>query len=123
MLVAVSLFRLSCLYMACAQWPASVIARAERQAVRRWTTFVGLGVLVIAAPATGIFVGIMTQQREDMLAYTDKRIVLVNQLLAGIKALKTYAWEAAQEARVRAPAWAPGACPCPLVLVRLSLCI
>ena len=62
----------------------------------------GLGVLIIAAPVTGIFVGIMTQQREDMLAYTDKRIVLVNQLLAGIKALKTYAWEAAQEARVRA---------------------
>ena len=67
----------------------------------------GLGVLIIAAPVTGVFVGIMTQQREDMLAYTDKRIVLVNQLLAGIKALKTYAWEAAQEARVRARAWAP----------------
>ena len=63
----------------------------------------GLGVLIISAPVTGIFVGIMTQQREEMLAYTDKRIVLVNQLLAGIKALKTYAWEAAQEARVRAP--------------------
>ena len=76
----------------------------------RWTTFVGLGVLVIAAPVTGIFVGIMTQQREDMLAYTDKRIVLVNQLLAGIKALKTYAWEAAQEARVRGPC--RGICAC-----------
>ena len=61
----------------------------------------GVGVLVLATPMTAIFVNIMTNQREQMLMFTDKRIILVNQLLAGMKALKTYAWEAAQEARVR----------------------
>ena len=40
----------------------------------------------------------LAPQRDAMLAFTDKRIILVNQLLAGMKALKTYAWEAAQEA-------------------------
>ena len=69
----------------------------------RWSTFVGVGVLVLATPMTAIFVNIMTNQREQMLMFTDKRIILVNQLLAGMKALKTYAWEAAQEARVRSP--------------------
>ena len=63
----------------------------------------GVGVLVLATPMTAIFVNIMTNQREQMLMFTDKRIILVNQLLAGMKALKTYAWEAAQEARVRNP--------------------
>jgi len=72
---------------------------------------VGLGVLVLATPLTGVFVQKMTHLQEQMLVCTDKRIILVNQLLAGIKALKTYAWEAAQEARARGPGRVPTGCP------------
>lgn len=35
-----------------------------------------------------------------MLKETDKRVKLMNQLLAGIRVIKLYAWEAAQESLV-----------------------
>ena len=35
-----------------------------------------------------------------MLVQTDKRVKLMNQLLVGIRVLKLYAWESAQEAAV-----------------------
>ncbi len=98
-----------------------MIAGADRAGCpgRRWTAFVGLGVLVLATPLTGVFVQKMTHLQEQMLVCTDKRIILVNQLLAGIKALKTYAWEAAQEARARGPGCAPPARPLACVHVRV----
>ena len=61
----------------------------------------GLGVLVVATPISFIFINKLTNLQGDMLVHTDRRIALVNQLLAGMKSLKMYAWEAAQEARVR----------------------
>lgn len=67
----------------------------------RVSVFVGLGVLVVATPVSFIFINKLTNLQGDMLAHTDRRIALVNQLLAGMKSLKMYAWEAAQEARVR----------------------
>ena len=60
----------------------------------------GLGVLVVATPISFIFINKLTNLQGDMLVHTDRRIALVNQLLAGMKSLKMYAWEAAQEARV-----------------------
>ena len=69
----------------------------------RWAVFVGLGVLVVATPISFIFINKLTNLQEDMLAHTDRRIALVNQLLAGMKSLKMYAWESAQEARVSTP--------------------
>ncbi len=62
--------------------------------------FVGLGVLVVATPISFVFINKLTNLQGDMLVHTDRRIALVNQLLAGMKSLKMYAWEAAQEARV-----------------------
>ena len=55
---------------------------------------------MVATPISFIFINKLTNLQGDMLAHTDRRIALVNQLLAGMKSLKMYAWEAAQEARV-----------------------
>lgn len=54
----------------------------------------------MATPISFIFINKLTNLQDDMLVHTDRRIDLVNQLLAGMKSLKMYAWEAAQEARV-----------------------
>ena len=39
--------------------------------------------------------------RRKMLKETDTRVKLTNQLLSGIRVLKIYAWEAAQEAQIQ----------------------
>ena len=61
----------------------------------RWATFIGLAIMAMSAPASGIFVGKIIALRRGMLKYTDNRVKLMNQLLAGIRVLKIYAWEAA----------------------------
>lgn len=78
----------------------SLLTRSLGSAACRWAVFVGFGVLVVATPISFIFINKLTNLQGDMLAHTDRRIALVNQLLAGMKSLKMYAWEAAQEARV-----------------------
>eukprot|EP00884_Botryococcus_braunii_P000224 jgi/Botrbrau1/10201/Bobra.116_1s0017.1 len=65
-----------------------------------WATLIGLLILLLSTPASGRFVRKLTQLRRDMLKHTDQRIKLTNQLLVGIRVLKIYAWEAAQEAAV-----------------------
>ncbi len=67
-----------------------------------WATLFGLLILVLSTPASGIFVRRLTMLRRDMLKHTDTRVKLTNQLLVGIRVLKIYAWEAAQEAAVGA---------------------
>lgn len=66
----------------------------------KWATFIGLGILLISTPITTIFLKKITGFRREMLKYTDQRVKLMNQLLVGIRVLKMYAWEAAQEAVV-----------------------
>jgi hypothetical protein len=66
----------------------------------RWATFIGLGILLVSTPATTIFLKKITGYRREMLRHTDARVKLMNQLLVGIRVLKMYAWEAAQEAAV-----------------------
>lgn len=68
--------------------------------VLRWATFIGLAMLLLSSPATGFFVKRLTGLRKRMLVETDTRVKLMNQLLTGIRVLKLYAWEAAQEAAV-----------------------
>ena len=67
----------------------------------KWAAFIGLAMLLFASPATGLFVRRMTHLRKQMLQETDQRVKLMNQLLAGIRVLKLYAWESAQEALAR----------------------
>ena len=82
-------------------WGWGVSKHPKQNVFCRVSVFVGLGVLVVATPVSFIFINKLTNLQGDMLAHTDRRIALVNQLLAGMKSLKMYAWEAAQEARVR----------------------
>ena len=77
-----------------------VVALALLWAQIRWGTFIGLAILLASSPASGRFVRKITQLRRAMLVHTDARVRLTNQLLAGIRVLKLYAWEAAQEAAV-----------------------
>jgi ATP-binding cassette, subfamily C (CFTR/MRP), member 1 len=55
---------------------------------------------LVSTPFTSIFVRKLTQYRREMLKHTDQRVKLMNQLLVGIRVLKMYAWESAQEAAV-----------------------
>ncbi|KAL4457987.1 hypothetical protein ABPG75_012852 [Micractinium tetrahymenae] len=66
----------------------------------KWATFIGLGILLVTTPVTSIFMKKIVGYRREMLKYTDQRVKLMNQLLVGIRVLKMYAWEAAQEAVV-----------------------
>jgi ABC-type multidrug transport system fused ATPase/permease subunit len=64
----------------------------------KWATFIGLAILMLSTPATAFFLKKFTGFRREMLKYTDQRVKLMNQLLVGIRVLKMYAWESAQEA-------------------------
>lgn len=66
----------------------------------RWATFIAMVLLLTGTPLTGIFVKKLTGLRRRMLLETDTRVKLMNQLLTGIRVLKLYAWESAQEAAV-----------------------
>ncbi|KAL4852933.1 Multidrug resistance-associated protein 1 [Chlorella vulgaris] len=66
----------------------------------KWATFIGLGILLITTPITSIFMKKIVGYRREMLKHTDQRVKLMNQLLVGIRVLKMYAWESAQEAAV-----------------------
>ena len=56
--------------------------------------------MLLSAPSSAIFVKKLIGCRRNMLKQTDARVKLMNQLLSGIRVLKVYAWEAAQEAQV-----------------------
>ena len=64
----------------------------------KWATFIGLAILMMSTPATIFFLKKVTGFRREMLKHTDQRVKLMNQLLVGIRVLKMYAWESAQEA-------------------------
>jgi len=68
----------------------------------RWATFIGFAVLAMSSPLSTRFVKIISKRRREMLLHTDRRVRLTNQLLTGIRVLKLYGWEAAQEAAVLA---------------------
>ena len=67
-----------------------------------WATFIGFAVLALSSPLSTRFVKIISRRRREMLQHTDRRVRLTNQLLTGIRVLKIYGWESAQEAAVLA---------------------
>lgn len=60
-----------------------------------------MAILMASTPASAIFVKKIIMYRRKMLKETDTRVKLTNQLLSGIRVLKIYAWEAAQEAQIQ----------------------
>ncbi|KAL0092116.1 P-loop containing nucleoside triphosphate hydrolase protein [Phycomyces blakesleeanus] len=65
-----------------------------------FAAIVGLGIMVVFSPVTGIITKIMTKRYKEYSAAKDKRNALVNELLQGIRMIKYFAWEDNWEKRV-----------------------
>jgi ATP-binding cassette subfamily C (CFTR/MRP) protein 1 len=69
-------------------------------AVLGWSTFVGLGVIVLMVPLTGVTAGKLFGLRRKLVGFADKRVNLISELVNGIRVIKFYAWETAFSKRV-----------------------
>ena len=58
-----------------------------------WATFVGLGVMLLLVPVTGILVTKLAAFRKELLEWTDKRVGLMSEVISGIQMIKFMAWE------------------------------
>jgi|AntRauTorckE5430_2_1112549.scaffolds.fasta_scaffold01045_2 ATP-binding cassette subfamily C (CFTR/MRP) protein 1 len=56
-------------------------------------TWVGVGFMVILAPVNIIVFGVVGKMRRKVLKYSDLRVKMMNEILAGIRIIKFYAWE------------------------------
>jgi ABC-type multidrug transport system fused ATPase/permease subunit len=65
-------------------------------------TFVGLGLILILMPLNGVVFGVLNMLRRKKVLITDIRVKLMNEVLAGIRILKYYAWEKAFSKKVAA---------------------
>ena len=58
-----------------------------------WPCFVGLGVMIIAAPIQGIIMKKLFGLNRGMVKHTDDRVKMVNEAIQGIRCVKMYTWE------------------------------
>eukprot|EP01040_Poterioochromonas_malhamensis_P013766 gene13766-15176_t len=58
-------------------------------------TFVGLALIIIVMPMTGVIMGTLNYLRRKKVLFTDIRVKLMNEVLSGIRIIKYYAWEKA----------------------------
>lgn len=56
-------------------------------------TFVGLGVMILFAPISAFIFGALAVLRRKASAVTDSRVKLMNEIMAGIRLVKYFAWE------------------------------
>eukprot|EP00977_Amphora_coffeiformis_P000393 scaffold108_cov162-Amphora_coffeaeformis.AAC.4 len=56
-------------------------------------TWVGVGFMVFLAPINTVVFSIVSKQRRLVLKYSDMRVKMMNEILAGIRIIKFYAWE------------------------------
>jgi len=68
----------------------------------RTATWVGLGFMMVMMPLNAFFFKFLTQFRRAKVTVSDKRVKLMNEVLAGIRIIKYYAWELAFEGKVTA---------------------
>lgn len=66
------------------------------------TMFIGLGFMVILIPLNGFIFVALNMIRRKKVKVTDARVKLTNEILAGIRVIKYYAWEAAFTVKVAA---------------------
>ncbi len=59
------------------------------------STFVGLGYTIITTPIIGFIFGVIGRMRQQKMRFTDARVKMMNEVLAGIRIIKYYAWEKA----------------------------
>ena len=53
----------------------------------------GILIMVSVIPLNAAFLGILAKAREKTLRFTDQRVKLTNEVLQGIRSIKSYAWE------------------------------
>ena len=58
-------------------------------------TWVGVGFMVVLAPVNIVVFSIVGKMRRKVLKYSDLRVKMMNEILAGIRIIKFYAWEKA----------------------------
>jgi ABC-type multidrug transport system fused ATPase/permease subunit len=58
-----------------------------------WACFVGLGVMVILVPLTGLVAKKLQALRREVVTYTDKRTSIMSEIVNGMRVIKFYAWE------------------------------
>ena len=56
-------------------------------------TWVGVGFMFALAPVNGVVFSIVGKMRRKVLKYSDLRVKMMNEILAGIRIIKFYAWE------------------------------
>jgi len=61
--------------------------------VLSWSTFIGLAVIFLLMPLTGIAAGKLFGLRKGLVGLADKRVSLISEVVNGMKVIKLYAWE------------------------------
>lgn len=59
------------------------------------SAFVGLAFIIVTLPLNGLVFGLVNKLFKEKLIFTDQRVKLMNEVLAGIRIIKYYAWETA----------------------------
>jgi len=57
-------------------------------------TWVGIGFMFLLIPVNGVVFSNVSKMRRKVLKYSDARVKMINEILAGIRIIKFYAWEA-----------------------------
>ena len=70
--------------------------------VIQWSSFVGFGCIIIAAPLTFLVAKTLFQIRSKLVRCADARINILSEVVNGMRVIKYYAWESAFAERVRA---------------------
>ena len=70
--------------------------------VIQWSSFVGFGCIIIAAPLTFLVAKTLFQIRSKLVRCADGRINILSEVVNGMRVIKYYAWESAFAERVRA---------------------
>lgn len=56
-------------------------------------TWVGIGFMFLLVPVNGVVFSNVSKMRRKVLKYSDARVKMINEILAGIRIIKFYAWE------------------------------
>ena len=65
------------------------------------SVFAGIAVLFAIIPLNAYFYKKLSAKRAEMLRYTDQRVKLTNEVLQGIRAIKSFNWERSYEAALQ----------------------
>ena len=59
----------------------------------QWATFVGIGMSLLLLPVSALMGARTGRLRQQVVGWTDKRVTVMSQIIAGIRIIKMYTWE------------------------------